>query len=527
MSTSILSSRRGWTAAASAALVSIFLISGCETKTETITITITDTLVVEAPRYSELPEGHGDFVGYRASDDAGATACGQCHSTTQGGWLTTEHAEAWATLQGSGGAQAFCEGCHTLNARGNQSEVDAGWTATADARYYDVQCESCHGPGKDHIDVPDANAGPLAQAAVSLDPLVGCGQCHNGTHNPFVEEWSESPHANIVGFAAARADCASCHRGQGTLIAWGENADYVEKDGEALAVTCVVCHDPHGSDNDANTRFSARAPNTDANLCAKCHNRTTEPNAESTHGLAPHAPQAPLVIGTAGWFPPGMGFDPDIGLAGTHGTARNEDFCATCHVQMYEVTAEDGGFIQRVTGHLFLSVPCLDEQGLPTNEDCGINETERNFTGCTAAGCHGTPKVASDLLFVASGRLANGAGEVLDLLWLVDPNLDGPGGEIDPGDGLFTTAEGAFFNVNLAQFPGREGSEQPGDNPTRADVTSASTHNALLMEALLLGSKQAVENEYGVGAGAEADYSPRIQRIMEKVARNRGPVAQQ
>jgi predicted CXXCH cytochrome family protein len=419
--------------------------------------------------------------------------------------LTTGHAEAWAGLQGSGGAQAFCEGCHTVNARGNASEADGGWTATADARYHDVGCESCHGPGKDHIDVPDANAGPLAQANVSLDPLIGCGQCHNGTHHPFVEEWDESPHSNVVGFAAARESCASCHRGQGTLVAWGENANYTEKFGDAMAVTCVVCHDPHGSENDANTRFSARAPDTERNLCAKCHNRRTEPDAESSHGLAPHAPQAPLLIGTAGWFPPGLEVDPDVGLAGTHGTAAN----------------------QNVTGHLFLSIPCMDENGLPTNEDCDVNEEERNFTSCATAGCHGTPKAASDRLFVTAGRLSTDAGELLDLLWVVDPNLDGEGGEIDPGDGKFTTAEGAFFNVNLTQFPEREGSEEPGDNPTRDDVVSASTHNGLLMEALLLASKQAVENEYGVGAGSDADYSPQIRAIMEKVLRNGGHIAEQ
>ena len=73
---------------------------------------------------------------------------------------------------------------------------------------------------------------------------------------------------------------------------------------------------------------------------------------------------------------------------------------------------------------------------------------------------------------------------------------------------------------------GREGSSEPGDNPTVEDVTSASVHNGLLLEALLLASKQAVENEYGVGAGAEADYMPRIREILEE-SRRRGGMAMQ
>ena len=159
--------------------VSVFVLPACETKTETITETIVDTVVVEAPRYSDLPEGAGAFVGYRTSTSPAENACGQCHAGTQGSWVSTGHADAWAGLQSSSGAQEFCEGCHTVNARGNTSTADAGWTATGDARYHDVGCESCHGPGQNHIDVPDSNAGPLAQVAVELDPSPRAARCRS------------------------------------------------------------------------------------------------------------------------------------------------------------------------------------------------------------------------------------------------------------------------------------------------------------------------------------------------------------
>ena len=127
---------------------------------------------------------------------------------------------------------------------------------------------------------------------------------------------------------------------------------------------------------------------------------------------------------------------------------------------------------------------------------------------------------------MATGRIANRAGTLLDLLWTVDDNLDGPGGPIDPRDGVFTSAEGALFNVNLAQFPSREGSSEPGDNPTGEDVTGASTHNPFLVEALIIASQSVVENEYGVGAAGAVDYEPQIREILERARRHGGFISQ-
>ena len=85
---------------------------------------------------------------------------------------------------------------------------------------------------------PDASQ-PLASIAVGdpVDgPVTGCAECHSGIHHPFVEEWALSPHANVVESAASNPSCVACHSAQGTLEAWGENADYLEKDGAPLPV---------------------------------------------------------------------------------------------------------------------------------------------------------------------------------------------------------------------------------------------------------------------------------------------------
>jgi predicted CXXCH cytochrome family protein len=505
-------------------------VAACETKTETQIVTVTDTLVVtdtvevevDRPVYQPIPDGAAGFVGYRDSNAAPAQACGQCHASAQSRWLTTAHADAWAGLQGSGHAQEFCEGCHTVNALGNAATGSVGWSATQDSRYHDVGCESCHGAGQSHIDAP-SSGGPLASLKVVDDEgnFLSCGECHNGSHHPFVEDWAQSPHANVVGFAAARESCAGCHRGQGALVAWGANGNYAEKFEEALPTTCGVCHDPHGSDNPGQTRFSAESSSMEINLCARCHNRRTAPDPESSHGLAPHAPQAALLLGEAGWFPPDLGIDQGE-ILGTHGSVANPRLCATCHVNSYDITDEaTGEFVFTSTGHLFTAVPCTDEQGIPVAGDCAYNTDERTYGACTASGCHGTEQVAQSALFAAGTRIADRSGTILDLLWEVDPNLEEPGGEIDASDGRFTVAEGAFFNVNLAQFPS-EGSTEPGDNPEFAEVTSASTHNPFLVEALLIGSQDAVEAAYGVGAAGAVNYWPLIQEILDKAAKHGG-----
>ena len=151
----------------------------------------------------------------------------------------------------------------------------------------------------------------LALIEVGEDLTFGCGECHSGTHHPFVEEWSESGHGNLQESPAGRPECASCHTAQAALTAFGERADYAEKGGEALPLVCAVCHDPHGGTNnpaefhEGQLRFPVRnAPSIEEHLCAQCHDRRAQP-ANSSYGLSPHAPEAAMLEGDAGWFPPG------------------------------------------------------------------------------------------------------------------------------------------------------------------------------------------------------------------------------
>jgi hypothetical protein len=130
----------------------------------------------------------------------------------------------------------------------------------------------------------------------------------------------------------------------------------------------------------------------------------------------------------------------------------------------------------------------VDAQGIPTPDtECPLTVDARSFKGCVSAGCHGDEEAAASLFALRSGELQASADALLELLTQVDPNLDEPGGEIDPTTPTFTVAEGAFFNYHLATHGG--------------DARPATAHNPFLVRALLTASTEAVINEYGlVGA---------------------------
>ncbi len=443
-----------------------------------------DTVFNDRPFGDDPPASAGGFLGYVQGEE-GQPTCAQCHATPSSNWTNTEHSHAWNSLQDSGGAQEFCEACHTVSQLGNAATEPAGWTSTGDPRYVDVQCEACHGEGETHVANPQATQ-PLPSLAVGEDLTNGCGECHNGTHHPFVEQWEMSKHSEVVGFAASRAECAGCHRGQGTLLAWGVRSDYLEKDSEEpLAVVCGVCHSPHDATFEGQLRFPVRTPDVQLHLCARCHDRSSVPDPNSSHGLKPHSPETTLLVGEAGWIPPGSDLAPGT-VVPTHGSSSNEKLCATCHVAVYEVTDEaTGDFVFQAVGHTFGAIPCVDESGIPTGEhDCAISTDSRSFVGCVDSGCHSTEDGAAAILNVRADFVRGQADDLLALLTLVDPNLDAPGGEIDATVATFTVAEGGFFNYSLATHGG--------------DVHGSTTHNSPWIRALLDASITAVEDEYGV-----------------------------
>lgn len=425
------------------------------------------------------------------------TTCGNCHVEHQKDWKTSAHAGAFEDLVNSGHAQPTCYGCHTVNEAGNGLVGPAGWNLVQDSAYHNVQCESCHGPGLNHVEAPDQPGNvPLAHLTLN-DSAASCAACHSGGHNPFADEWKQSGHAQIVTVAASRAECQSCHEGKGVLKAWNADANYVEHDDAALVpTTCAVCHDPHGSPNEGQLRFSISSPDPELNLCMRCHIRRTEPTGGSSHGTEPHAPQGAVLLGTAGYRPAGFAYDTSR-IFTSHASERNPRLCAGCHVNAYQHTDPLTGQQIFSTGHLFRPIPCLDGSGKPiADNSCAYSTSERTFAACSNSGCHATEDAAASALVNLRDRLKT----LANVLWTdvngnqtIDAGTDtGYLPQIlasSPGefaaDSVITSAEGAAFNVRLVG----EGLYANGDK-------SLGVHNPFLAEALLRASIADMQANY-------------------------------
>src|SRR5919106_646514 len=493
------------------ATVSVLSVGGC-----------TDEKIVYRDRepFNPPPDATSGFLGYFTAATK-QTTCGNCHVGHQRDWKTSAHAGAWATLEGSGRRQAFCEACHTVSEKGNVASAPAGYTRVADTAYHDVQCESCHGPGYEHVLEPDLPGNvPLARLRVmAATDTASCAECHSGSHHPFIEEWEQSRHAEILAAEAGRAECASCHEARGALKAWGVNVNYVERDSTAAAnyfpaTTCGLCHDPHGSPNSAQLRFPIDVAGPEQNLCVKCHMRRIEPAPASSRGAQPHAPQGAIYYGIGGYRNPTYFFYADQQVATTHASeTANPRQCAGCHVVGFSKLDTLSNRTIFSTGHTFRPIPCLVNGQPVTDNSCGYTTTERSWKACAASGCHSSEAVARDVF--TSGR--NTLKNLVDVVWVdVDGDRTIDAYPTDTGylpkvklnqpaaftytDATITPAEGAEFNARTVG----EGLYDNGDK-------SLGVHNQFLARALIQANIEELLATYGTFLPAPP---PEVQRLM-------------
>jgi predicted CXXCH cytochrome family protein len=304
-----------------------------------------------------------------------------------------------------------------------------------------------------------------------------------------------------------------CHEGRSTLKAWGVNANYVEKDeaitGEsAFGVQCAVCHDPHDATNPGQLRFAVDDPSIENNLCMKCHARRFEPQLTSNRG--PHAPQGPVLLGSAGYWPPG--YD-TTALVATHGDpAANPRFCASCHVNSFQ-SVDSTGVSTFSTGHLFRPIPCLVNGSPVIDNSCAYDAVSRTWQACTT--CHGSVTAAVSAFAANRAVMATFANQ----LW-VDVDASGSINAGDTGlltqvasteysttDGKITIAEGALFNVRMVG----EGRYDNGDK-------SMGVHNPFLSQAILAASISAVTDTYGL-APPPPSVRALVDNALKKVKR--------
>ncbi|MCF6218564.1 MAG: hypothetical protein L3J94_07385 [Gammaproteobacteria bacterium] len=109
-------------------------------------------------------------------DYLGVDTCATCHQPQFEAWQGMKHADAFATLENVGKSfDPDCIVCHTVG-------FDAGGFIdfTITPELMNVQCESCHGAGKAHVE----SRGEIATPNQAMPPQARCQQCHVGSHSP-------------------------------------------------------------------------------------------------------------------------------------------------------------------------------------------------------------------------------------------------------------------------------------------------------------------------------------------------------
>jgi DmsE family decaheme c-type cytochrome len=187
--------------------------------------------------------------------------------------------------------EAVCIACHTAP---NQQFTHTQHAAAFRLNPKDVRqqrsCESCHGPGSNHIKDPanPANRGSLVGFTKEWGTPIAtqtamCLSCHQGGGQLF---WSGSAHAN------QQLSCSGCHNPMARISATGllkkatinetcytchqqQRGEFAKRSHMPLPegkMSCTDCHNPHGSPSKALMKHDSVNE-----LCYSCHTEKRGP----------------------------------------------------------------------------------------------------------------------------------------------------------------------------------------------------------------------------------------------------------
>ena len=125
-----------------------------------------------------------------SASHVGSDACKSCHEAEYTTWAAAPHARAVASLAKDGHeGDAKCLACHTTG-YGRNGGFPAGGGVAEHRDLARVGCESCHGPGGNHVGEDATRIGTIVSLADKCDSCVVlqiCGGCHDDENDPGFE----------------------------------------------------------------------------------------------------------------------------------------------------------------------------------------------------------------------------------------------------------------------------------------------------------------------------------------------------
>ncbi len=308
--------------------------------------------------HEEMERGKGAY----------AAGCIKCHVT---GWDPT-------AANNNFGIKVKQSGWDTTWYKGLESYAGDYWITTGDSAKWNlltadekklanIGCEQCHGPAQAHA--TSAQASRIGMNKYQPDM---CNQCHDGSRRHSLGTFfANSGHYQMHYGAAAeggRSNCQPCHTGAGLSYYLNNNMDttglaakWVLARDAKTPISCQVCHDPHGNDNEYALRtmslkgdslkggyvIPAQFRQSAGNICMVCHGgryavkariTTTAPYYGWADRFYPHYnTQGEMYFGAGAYQ---YGDDSFTGLM-THGGV--EGSCTGCHMQKRKNRLDGGG----------------------------------------------------------------------------------------------------------------------------------------------------------------------------------------
>lgn len=182
--------------------------------------------------------------------------------------------KSWKAVQSVDGATQ-CIGCHTTGyVPGEKKYAQTG-----------VGCESCHGPGGEHVAAKDRKATTVNPANLdAAKRAMVCGQCHSTGRNLILKDGQQCAGDMAFTVDYRPGDDLARTFADSKPTSPGENQQYsefIQSKHAKVGLSCGTCHDAH---NTAGNAMQLKQPVDE--LCLSCH-------AAKVKDSGTHAPSAP------------------------------------------------------------------------------------------------------------------------------------------------------------------------------------------------------------------------------------------